>query len=571
MRSLFRTAAVAAIAASVTLLASESSAHQSKKEPSGSISGRVMLGDKPVPRVVVILTPSNPVAFNQQTTPPARATTDEDGNYRLTRVPAGSYNIAPFTPAFVVPAETSFAQPGKTVTLADGEEVDGIDFSLSRGGVITGRVTDADGRPIIGQNVRVTRIDERGQRLPTSSFSPFAFSTDDRGVYRIYGLPPGRYKVYIGDPPNSGIVRFGYQGGAYAQTFHPDVSDESQAEVIEVTAGGEAAGVNIKVGRPTKNFVATGRIVDADSGKPLANLQYGHGGLDSRDQTRLGAFGWTGNRSNENGEFRIDGLSPGRYATFVVANEQLDFYSEPTVFEITDSDISGLEIKVRRGSSISGLAVIEGSDDPDVLANISKLELRAYVQTEGLSAPTMGSIRINADGSFRITGLRAGKVGIILSNYPPLTKGFSLLRVERDGIKQTPGIDVGAGQNVSGVRVVIGYGTGVIRGQLQFQNGERTPDMRFRVSTRRLDETSPMPVWSEVDARGRFSVEGLMAGEYEIVVNPMSVSSSAPGAPIAVRTPPKPVAKQNVVVANNSEVEITLVVDLGAKEKQPEK
>ncbi|HJZ68516.1 MAG TPA: carboxypeptidase regulatory-like domain-containing protein, partial [Blastocatellia bacterium] len=347
-------------------------AQESKKGPSGVVSGRVMLGDKPVPHVVVMITPSNPVVSNQRT-PPARAITDDDGNYRLTKVPPGSYSVIPYTPAFVVANEGSFGQPGKSVTLGEGEEVDRVDFSLTKGGVVTGRVIDGEGRPVIEQPVNLTRVDERGQRMPSSYFNPYMFSTDDRGVYRLYGLTPGRYKVSVGDAPESGSVRIGFGGATYKRTFYPDVADEARATIIEVPAGGEAADVDIRLVGASKTFVATGRVVDADSGKPLSNLMYGFGALMGQ-QSSIGAYGWTSNRTNAEGQFRIEGLNAGRYAAFVVANEQVDFYSEPAVFEVNDSDVSGLEIKVRRGSSISGLAVIEGSTDAGVLSKISKLE-----------------------------------------------------------------------------------------------------------------------------------------------------------------------------------------------------
>ena len=566
MRTLYRSVAVFSIMAASTIFIPGSMAQDPKREPSGSITGRVTLGGNPAARVTVMLTPSD---RGPQQSPATRVTTDEDGRFKLNALPAGIYTVSPHTPALVVPAETSSRQPGKSVTLGDGEEVEDIDFSLVKGGVITGRVTDAVGRPIVEQYITLIRIDERGQRVPTAYFNPFMFSTDDRGVYRVYGLTPGRYKVAVGDSPDSGMVRVGFGGGTYARTFYPDANDESKAAAIEVTGGGEASGIDIKLGRVSKTYVATGRILDAETGKPLANLQYGHGAVD-RDQKMMGAFGWTGNRTNNNGEFRIEGLSPGRYAAFVLATEQVDFYSEPAVFEISDSDASAVEIKVRRGSSISGVAVIEGTDDADVLARISKLELRAFVQSEDLAAPTMAPIRMNPDGSFHVTGLRPGKVRISLAGFGYQTaKGFSLIRVEREGVAQRDGIDVRAGDTVSGVRLVIGYGTGVVRGQVNVQGGDLTPETRLIIRARRLESDSP-PATTMADGRGRFRFEGLLPGEYEIALNAMSLRPSSPGPPSPGIVNRKPV-KQNVTVANGIEAEITLVLDLAAKDKDGEK
>src|SRR5688500_453377 len=143
MRTLYRSVAVASMIVASTFLIPVSMAQDSRKEPAGSITGRVTLAGKPAARVTVMLTRSD---GGPQQLPVTRVTTDEDGRFKLNGLPAGSYTILPSTPALVVAAETSSAQPGKSVTLGDGEEVEGIDFALVKGGVITGRITDAEGR-----------------------------------------------------------------------------------------------------------------------------------------------------------------------------------------------------------------------------------------------------------------------------------------------------------------------------------------------------------------------------------------------------------------------------------------
>lgn len=553
--------------ASILLLYSipSSIAQDSKKEATGSISGRVKVGGTPAARVTVVLR----VSDRGQSQQVAKTTTDEDGRFTIKAVPAGSYMISPHTPALVAGTDNS-PGPSHTVSLSEGEDVDGIDFSLIKGGVITGRVTDADGRPLIEQRVQLIPIDERGQRMPTPFFNPGMFTTDDRGVYRLFGLMPGRYKVSVGDAPD-GTVRIGFGGGSYPRTFHPDVSDEGRATIVELSSGSEAAGIDIKLGRASKTYVATGRIVDADTGKPIANVQYGHGALN-KDQRMTSGFGWTGNRSTASGDFRIDGLTPGRYAAFVVATEQVDFYSEAAVFEVTDSDVSSIEIKTRRGSTISGHVVVEGSDDPDVLARLSKLQLRAAVMTEELTTPSMAAIAISVDGGFLITGLRPGKARILFNALgSEAGRGFTLIRVEREGINQRDGIEVTAGENVSGVRVVLGYGVCIIRGLVKVEGGELPPNTRLSVLVRKLD--SEMRKSAILDARGRFSIDSLMPGEYELTVNSMRMLPSPPGLPPPpiLQTPNRPLAKQNVAVTNGVETNVTLVVDLSAKEKDNEK
>ena len=81
----------------------------------------------------------------------ARAKTDENGRFRLTGLKAGRYALNALAPGFVAPSETAFGLPGKAINLADGENIEDIEIALKRGGVITGRVSDANDKPLVDQ------------------------------------------------------------------------------------------------------------------------------------------------------------------------------------------------------------------------------------------------------------------------------------------------------------------------------------------------------------------------------------------------------------------------------------
>ncbi|HEX8709876.1 MAG TPA: hypothetical protein VF723_16665, partial [Pyrinomonadaceae bacterium] len=237
------------------------------------------LNDKGLGGIVVALFSTD--ARTGQGGPIGRATTDFEGRYRLTRISAGRYSVAPLTPAMVGAGAGVFDEPGKPVTLAEGEVVEKIDFALRRGGVITGRVTDADGRPVIGEYVRLNTADQQ----QGSVRNPFALNssinqTDDRGIYRIYGLADGRYTVSVGEATQDGTLRRGYgRRGYYRRTFHPNVTDQSKAAIIEITDGSEATGVDIVLGRKARTFTVTGRVLDAETGQPVPNIPVAHGSL----------------------------------------------------------------------------------------------------------------------------------------------------------------------------------------------------------------------------------------------------------------------------------------------------
>ncbi|MCA1629723.1 MAG: carboxypeptidase-like regulatory domain-containing protein [Acidobacteria bacterium] len=454
-------------------------------------------------------------------------------------------------------------------------EVENIDLTLVRGGVITGRVTNAEGKPVVGERVTIVEADQPARPGPPAwVVSPFEFETDDRGVYRVYGVPAGRYLVSVGQDRDAGTIRVGPTGAQYSRTFHPNATEAAQAKIVEVTAGGEAQNVDIALAEAPKSYQATGKIID-DAGNAVAGVGYGHGAVRA-DAKTVGAFGSDGSVTTPEGEFTVRNLMPGRYAVFAISDfgsAPMEMYSDATPFEVTDADVSGLVVRVHRGASVSGTVSVEGTTDRAVLSRITQLNLNAQVRpapgaaTDQISAPTFASGRVNADGTFRFAGLRPGKVVINLFNFGAGTRGFSLLGVQRNGADASGGIDVAAGENVTGVRVRIGYGTGVLRGQIELREGGQPAALpagaRLSASLRRVvagGSTANPPSAadsSEVDSRGRFVIEGLMGGDYELVVGVFMPGQ--PGAAPARRFAP---LRQNVTVPDGGETTVTVVYDL---------
>lgn len=552
MRSLARVAFLPVLLAAAVLQATAQA--PVKNQGTAVITGRVTMSGKGAANITVAL-------YGMEQGPTrsalARGTTDGEGHYRLTGVPAGRYSILAVAPAYIGTGDNMYGGTGKAVTVAEGETVEKIDFALLRGGVITGRVRQEDGAPVIGERVQLNQVGQQSNWRGYFNDNPFMYETDDRGVYRLYGIAPGKYTVSIGEGLEEGSVRFGFGGrGYYSRTFHPDTTDASKATVIEISEGTEVTNADIMVGRKSRSFLATGRVVD-ETGKPVAGVQVGHGSLVN-DGNDMGGMGW-GSLSDSEGRFRIDGLVPGRYAVFVWSEGTSEGYSEALKFEVTDGNVSGLEVVYRRGASLSGFAVIEGTTDPKILARLSQLSIAVGVQASGLSVPYLGSIKLAPDGSFRAVGLRPGKARIYLASYPP-PPNISLVRFERDGVPQQE-IEITQGANISGVRVVFEYGSGIIRGQVTVENGPLPEGVRLAVNARRRGDEPGLGYMGhgvEVDARGRFVLEGLPTGEYEVSLE-VNYSTSPPP-----RIFP-PGVKQTVSVTNGMTSDVSLTFDLNAK------
>jgi hypothetical protein len=426
------------------------------KAGTATISGRVVMKGETAQGVLVYLhptnspTPSNPDAY-------LRARTDEGGHFRIKGVAAGDYYIIPLAPEFVYSGGNDPDVRRKQLKVSEGENVENVDIEIYRGGVITGRVVDSQGRPLVGKYVLLSRFDKSGWSIPNTSYVPGLdrYETDDRGVYRIYGLPVGRYLVSIGFPPSAGAVAVSRNGTFYPRTFHPKASTESEAKAIDVTEGSESVSVDITVleSKPTRSI--SGRVIDADTGQPAEGIEIAYNAM-SDSQRYINYWRSNGGISGAQGEFSLKGMAPGKYQLVARPESESEFFSDPAPCDLSDGDVAGIEIKVRRGGSISGVVVIEGTDDPKALAKLPELYLYVNVWRDGSDAQRMDNPKVNADGSFQVRGLPQSYVHI---KYAPKSEGrdFSLARIEHNGEVVRDVIWAGPGKQVTGVRVVLAY------------------------------------------------------------------------------------------------------------------
>ena len=169
----------------------------------GVITGRATINGRPAANVRIVLESFDSPASDNRL---PRTVTDEEGNYRFTGIPEGRFQVKPVAHSFVIAGEPGLRQVARTissglgvigliVTLTRGETIDGLDFALIPGGVVTGRVIDAEGRPVVEGTVHCYQLGGSGSLNGSGSSE-----TDDRGVYRIYGLPAGDYLISVSVP-----------------------------------------------------------------------------------------------------------------------------------------------------------------------------------------------------------------------------------------------------------------------------------------------------------------------------------------------------------------------------------
>jgi hypothetical protein len=357
----------------------------------------------------------------------------------------------------------------------------------------------------------------------------------------------GHYKVAVGQEQKSGLISTTRR--AYLQTFYPDTTNPAKATLVEVTEDGEVSKIDVTVRRALRSFRAKGQIVNGETGEPVPGRRWGLAKLtDNRDRVFLPA----NSPSNKKGEFTVEGVLPGRYAVFVEPDQDAPAFSEPVQFEVQDKDIDGIVIKTQPGATLTGKVVIEGIQDKAFFARLSQMRLNVYVYSSEIALPNWHSAAINPDGSFIVRGLQPGTANIntVSSADSSLVKNLLILRTERYGIEQPRGIAMKAGEQIEGLAVMVAYGTGVVRGEIRYQNGVLPPGSRVVVRVTPTDKFNPI-TGTDVDARGHFQIERLPPGSFWLDVDVYLPGGRRGAAPM----------RQQVNVAGD-ETEVTFTLDL---------
>jgi hypothetical protein len=532
-----------------------------------SVSGRVTIKGEPAKGVKVFLQPQQRMESGANETTPS-AKTNENGYFRITGLPAGRYVPISLTPGYIMSkGGTDYTMArGAAFDIAEGEVIDNFDIDLIPGGVITGRVTDSNGRPLVEEQVQLWYIYKNGTPQEWSSrLIRKMLTTDDRGVYRIFGLVEGRYILSAG-----GYLKG--EDGYVRRTYHPDVKDKSQAKVVELGAGEEVTGIDINVAEVEKTYSIFGRVVNADDGKPVGGAKVA---LDllSLDGNNIVREGFSNGHSNSKGAFQLSNVPPGKYFAYAAVDPELDkasnLYSEPVICEVTNSNVQGIEIKFRNGGSIEGVVVIEDPTDPAMSVKTGKITCvfeSVGGGPEELSSPYSKRVEVAPNGGFKVEGAPKGRVRI--ETHSPNSVGSSLIRIERGGAPLPGGsIEIGAGEHISNLRLVTATPNLSLPGVIKVVGGTLPPDLALYIYASRVDGVRGGARPSQVDARNRFVIQYLPPGEYElrleIADRTVETKNVDPQLSRAISQ-----ARKKVVVSRNNQQPVIMTLDLsrgGAK------
>jgi Carboxypeptidase regulatory-like domain len=243
--------------------------------------------------------------------PKVSALTNSGGRYRFDNLDAGNYRIYVSRDGYFGALPQGSAETTLPVSAMSSGNVQSmqtvpeIQMTLVLRATVSGKVRDSKGQPVVGARVSAYRSEY--QNLRTILLQVDSSSTDDRGDYRLFSLPPGDY--YIGATPGftDSIGRF---QSAYTQIFFHDVIDARNASRVKVTEGAELAGIDIGIHHSSTNMISGNSVNTSGLDSLIAwkffLLQSDAGLLASNEAPNTAA-----NRTN--GYFEFRGVATGAY------------------------------------------------------------------------------------------------------------------------------------------------------------------------------------------------------------------------------------------------------------------
>jgi len=509
-------------------IAQPSSAQASKP---GTISGRVVNeSGQSVPNAGIILRRLGSMDIQGIST-----TTDREGKFELSGLQQANYQIFAFRQGYVPllrdldDAQAGIYRVGDSVTLV-----------LTKGSVITGTVTNQAGEPVVGVNVHARMVH------PANPL-PFPYNqiggadlTDDRGIYRIYGLPEGTYVVWAG----GGEARFTTNVDPFdsdVPTYAP-ASTRDAAQEILVHAGAETNGIDIQY-RDSPGHAVSGSVHGPESAQPLPFAILLASASGPQWQTR--SFQGPNDRG-----FTFNGVDDGDYSITAISQRPDGewMFSAAKQIKVRGADVGGVELIVQPLSSVTGRVVLEETNTTECSDNQRPIFTETLISAQSKSTHNFQEVlwflqrTANADerGNVLLKNLVPDRYYFTTRYFAKdwYLKSLSFVSSETTSTKAGKPVDAARtwtilkpGDRLNGLTIILGHGAASLRGHIALSKGETQAEKLYvylvPAERERIDD--PLRFYgAAVLGEGKVALNNLAPGRYLVFAQEATDDPASP-------------------------------------------
>jgi protocatechuate 3,4-dioxygenase beta subunit len=327
--------------------------------------------------------------------------TDSGGHFELKGLDPGGYELSVSRVGFVTYeyGQRKPGDPGATLTLRPGQQINDLLFRLIAAGVIAGRILDEDGEPLPLVEVSALReVYTNGKRSPSTAA---IVETNDLGEYRLFGLPPGRYFVSallrqwnrFGDNTAEPVEPTDESSQGYARMYYPGTADAGKANTIAVKTGEEIPSIELLM-HQVPVYRVRGHVFNQITHKPGVGTS-----LVLVPKTTSHEWELTDQHATvqkPDGSFEIGEVLPGSYELIAYWFDEGRAYSYRTGVDVGGADVEGLGVAIGEGTSIKGRVIWDGRPA------LEKDELTVTPTVQDAPFIFAARARVNQDNSFTL-------------------------------------------------------------------------------------------------------------------------------------------------------------------------
>jgi hypothetical protein len=436
------------------------------------------------------------------------AMSDSGGHFSITGMQPGAYTLMPEKTGFVHMATRAGAVLSNAVTLKAGQRLTDFKLEMTPRAVISGRVLDENGDPVANVGVDAEPV-SKDPPVATSMIGRRA-GTNDRGEFRISGAP-GKYRIRA-MPRNMRAEdetrTDGTAAPAYGLTYYPSTAGRDQAGVVEAAAGGDTAGIEIRLVRLARGLTISGVVTGIpEAGRGATVLL--QSGETAEEMTSIQGWG-----TSPDGKFVSSHLQPQFYRIFAqYRSGKIVLQSQKLELKLDSGDVTNLELVLRPGEELAGKLEIAG--DPPATAEKRTIRLEPAEINFGDSR----SAEVDKYGTFRFSSLPPEKYRV---HVDPLPENAYLKAIQLDGAAAADGIlDLSHG-HASSLKITVGRNGGRISGAVLDKDGERLANSIATAYLLQTPAVTGQEHQAHVTPEGKYSFKGIRPGKYRLfVVDPL--------------------------------------------------
>jgi protocatechuate 3,4-dioxygenase beta subunit len=479
----------------------------------GSIAGQVLnlKGGTPLKKANVQLTMMNlggqanmtAAAGRGQPMMPIRKAveTDEQGRFSFTGLDAGKYRLSADRQGYLHQnyGARKYSGSGTPVLVAEGQNVTGIVFQMNPQAVITGKVLDEDGAPVANLQVRAMRYLYRGG---TRQWSQVAnANTTDIGEFRLPGLEPGRYVVSSAVRNGGMQARRGQTDEAmpavpdmmYAATYYPSTTNSTTAVPVDVGAGGEVRGIDIRLVK-TRVYRVRGKVAGAGDQRNV---------MVSLSPKDMPGGQLMGQANGPEGQFEIRNVPPGSYTATAQARGRGQDSIAIQQVDVVGNHVDGIVLQMETGKDVQGGVKLVDATTPPDLKNVSVMLRPVGFQPMGAPARS----RVAEDMTFTVKGVPPVRHAVNVIGVPDTCYVKSIQYggrdVNADGLEMTSG---------ARLEVVISAAAAQVDAVVMDKDGKAAWNATVAVVPK---DGANIQVRT-ADENGMLSLHGLKPGDYKL-------------------------------------------------------